>query len=439
MNKSPDNQQPSTPPRHSKESRRSSRSHPSPDDMNSMQDVRRRYQALTQKFGQQRDTSTRNDNTSKRLPHTGNGKRKPSTRAFYFLRRLFGFVLLFLAAGSAAYVSVDGLLRYYDVQLHGYVQQLLTLCTMVAMLFLLFFVTRLVMIMLHRDPDQIWLEMKDAIQRIGRGDFHIALDTEQRYDGVFGEVVQMMNVMARNLQQMELLRQEFISNVSHEIQSPFTSLRGFAIALQNEQLTPEERRHYLSIIEIESARLSRLSDNLLKLTSLESEQYPFELRTYRLDAQIQHLVLACEPQWLGKQLDLELDLEPVTLEADEDLLNQVWSNLIQNAIKFTPEYGSLHIALAQEQMVVGEVERGIAVVTITDSGPGIADEDLPRVFERFYKGDKSRTRAAAGSGLGLSIVKKAVELHGGTVTASTLPEGGAQFCMKIPLGMPLQS
>ncbi|MEW4371049.1 sensor histidine kinase [Paenibacillus kandeliae] len=437
MSTSPDRRQPavpaSSPP---DESLHASSSHPTDDDMSSMQDVRRRYQALTKTLGQARDTRTLNDHAHKPLLLTGKSKRKLSTRISYFVRRLLGFVLLFLAAGSIAYFIVNGLLQYYDVQLHGYVQQLLTLLTMILMLFVLFFATRLVLVMLHRDPDQIWREMKDAIQRIGSGDFQIALDTEQRYDGVFGEVVQMMNVMARNLQQMELLRQEFISNVSHEIQSPFTSLRGFAIALQNEQLTPEERRHYLSIIETESARLSRLSDNLLKLTSLESEQYPFERRTYRLDAQIQHLVLACEPQWLDKQLDLELDLQTVTLEADEDLLNQVWSNLIQNAIKFTPEYGSLHIALTQEQMVIGNIETDIAVVTITDSGPGIAEEDLPRVFERFYKGDKSRTRTAGGSGLGLSIVKKAVEMHGGTVIASTRTEGGAQFCVKLPLLMP---
>lgn len=351
--------------------------------------------------------------------------KQPFSRAGLFAKRLIGVAMLFFGSGSVSYLIVAAFDPPYRIDWPTYGREMLVLAVMVLVLFLFLLMLRPVMLLMGKDPREVWREVNDAMRRIGRGDFQVLLDEEKRYDGEFGKLVEHLNDMARNLQQMELLRQEFISNVSHEIQSPFTSLRGFAAALQNEALTPEERRHYLSIIESESIRLSRLSDNLLKLTSLESEHYPFDRRIYRLDAQIRHLVLACEPQWLDKQLDLELDLEPVKLEADEDLLNQVWTNLIQNAIKFTPEYGSLHIGLVQQAKHV--------VVTVTDSGPGIAEEDLPRIFERFYKGDKSRSRAVGGSGLGLSIVKKAVELHGGTVSAGAASEGGACFRVELPV------
>src|SRR5512143_889254 len=127
--------------------------------------------------------------------------------------------------------------------------------------------------------------------------------------------------MALELNQMENLRQEFISNVSHEIQSPLTSIRGFAQALENDQLTNEERHHYLNIIEEESTRLSRITEDLLRLASLESDKVKFEPKSYRLDQQIRSLILACEPQWRAKEIDLEVSLVELVIAADEDLLS----------------------------------------------------------------------------------------------------------------------
>ena len=131
-----------------------------------------------------------------------------------------------------------------------------------------------------------------------------------------------------------------------EIESPLTSIRGFASALQQDHLTAEERRHYLDIIEAESVRLSRLSANLLKsLTSLESDHVRFEPKGYRLDTQIRGLILACEPQWAEKDLEMDVTLEEADITADEDLLSQVWINLLHNSIKFTPRGGSVRVAL----------------------------------------------------------------------------------------------
>jgi signal transduction histidine kinase len=224
---------------------------------------------------------------------------------------------------------------------------------------------------------------------------------------------------------MENMRQEFVSNVSHEIQSPLTSIRGFAQVLQNDQLAPPERRHYLEIIETESKRLSRLADDLLKLASLESDQVKFEPGPYALDKQLRSVVLVCEPQWAEKKLNMEIDLNSLSINADEDLLNQVWLNLLQNSIKFTPIGGTIKVKL--------QTEGNHAVVSITDNGIGIAPEDQIHIFERFYKADKSRTRSKEGSGLGLSIVKKIINLHGGSIDVVSSPGTGTTFTVSLPL------
>src|SRR5262249_34226152 len=159
-----------------------------------------------------------------------------------------------------------------------------------------------------------------------------------------------------------------------------TSIRGFAQALRNDQLSAADKSHYLSIIETESTRLSRLTDNLLRLASLEAEYAKFEPKSYGLDKQIRSLILASEPQWSEKAIDMKVALDEVTITADEDLLSQVWTNLIHNSIKFTPQGGKICVALHQNGAIV-EFE-------IADTGIGISDEDKAHIFERFYKADK---------------------------------------------------
>lgn len=264
----------------------------------------------------------------------------------------------------------------------------------------------------------------DAMRRLSRGDFTVSLSLKTGADNQFAQLVRSFNEMAEQLGAMEKMRQEFISNVSHEIQSPLTSISGFARALREPRLSEEERAHYLDIIETESVRLSKLSDNLLKLTSLESEHHPFERKRYRLDKQLRAVVLACEPQWLDKAIDMDVSLQEVEIFADPDLMNQVWGNLIHNSIKFTPRGGTVGVRL---QLTAGEAE-----VRISDTGIGIGEEDLPRIFERFYKADKSRNRTGGGSGLGLAIVKKIVDLHQGSIDVESKPGEGTVFTVRLP-------
>jgi two-component system, OmpR family, phosphate regulon sensor histidine kinase PhoR len=264
----------------------------------------------------------------------------------------------------------------------------------------------------------------EALEHIARGDFTVRLDHTMQGNPLLDELARSVNHMALELTQMEQMRQAFISDVSHEIQSPLTSIRGFAQALHGDHVSAADHDHYLSIIEAESTRLSQLADNLLKLTSLESERVPFQPRSYRLDKQIRRLILLCEPQWMEKVLDMEASLEEIAISADEDLLSQVWLNLLHNSIKFTPNGGSVRVVLYRQGNNI--------TFTIADTGIGMAAEDQIHVFERFYKADQSRERTREGSGLGLAIAHKIVAMHHGTIGLTSELGAGSTFTISLP-------
>jgi signal transduction histidine kinase len=265
----------------------------------------------------------------------------------------------------------------------------------------------------------------EAMQKIATGDFSVRLENKFGDNPLMSTLTSSVNNMAVELSQLEAMRQEFISNVSHELQSPLTSIRGFAQALQNQHLSLEDRTHYLSIIETECTRLSRITENLLRLASLEAKQVKFEPKPYRLDKQIRNLILACEPQWTTKQIEMDVVLDEVYTTADEDLMSQVWINLLHNSIKFTPEGGKVCVELHRQNQNIQ--------FKIADSGIGISEDDKDHIFERFYKVDKSRTRSNnGGSGLGLSIAQKIVDMHQGTIVVNSELGVGTTFLISLP-------
>ncbi|WP_235959764.1 HAMP domain-containing sensor histidine kinase [Paenibacillus silvestris] len=265
-----------------------------------------------------------------------------------------------------------------------------------------------------------------ATKRLAKGDFDVKLKLTRKDE--LGILARSFNETARELKQLETMRQDFVSNVSHEIQSPLTSISGFAKALKLDHLvTPENRKRYLDIILMESDRLSRLSDNLLKLASLESTHHPFVLKTFNLDEQIRQAVVSCEPLWAAKNIRIDLTL-PIAakITADYDQLNQVWINLLGNSIKFTPDHGTIRIELLTNSHV--------HTVSIQDSGIGIKPEELSHIFVRFYKTDKSRN--SLGSGLGLAIVKQIIVNHHGNIEVESTVGQGAKFTLCIPISPP---
>ncbi|WP_066069177.1 sensor histidine kinase [Neobacillus soli] len=340
-------------------------------------------------------------------------------KGFRHIYGFFIFLVMITVSFSAAYFIVSYCYQLFGIETFNYSRHLIT--TILG--FFIFGGAGYSLSKIIRSKQRhLFQEIIDALRRIARGDFNIQLETLRREDP-FTTLIDHINHMAKQLKQMEDMRQEFISNVSHEIQSPLTSIMGFARALQYDQLTHEERSHYLSIIETESKRLSKLSENLLKLTSLESEHHPFERKSYRLDQQIRNIILACEPHWIEKEMNMDVLLDKVTIVADEDLMSQVWTNLLHNSIKFTPIQGRIRIKLEQVD--------GKAIVKVSDTGIGISKKDQVHIFERFYKADKARDRSRGGSGLGLSIVKKIVEMHEGTIFVESEEEKGTVFTVTL--------
>lgn len=262
----------------------------------------------------------------------------------------------------------------------------------------------------------------EAINKMASGDFNVFVKTNEL--DPFNEVADEVNRMAKELGSLEKMRQDFISDVSHEIQSPLTSISGFAALLRKGNLSESQISRYANIIEAESKRLSKLSENLLRLSNLESENHNLNLKNYQIDKQIESILLMLEPQWSAKSITLDVSLDKTIVCGDEDLLSQVFINLLHNAIKFTSENGNIGVKLSSNE---NEIE-----CKISDTGRGISPQDQPRIFERFYKADKSRDRSLGGNGLGLSIVKKIVDLHGGKISLTSEIGKGTEFTIFLP-------
>ncbi len=346
-------------------------------------------------------------------------------------KRIAGMVIVFLIltlCWSASFYVTSWMFNYFGSEPSLYVKQIVTSISG-------FFIFGLLMLLISQITNvrerqiNFYKPIIIAMERMSQGNFNIDLTVFLKQvnsrDNPLFEVGQSVKRMAEELGQMEKVRQEFISNVSHEIQSPLTSISGFANALKNTDLSVEERNHYLTIIETESRRLSKLSDNLLKLTSLESDHVTFDPKNYLLDRQLRRIVLSCEPQWRRKEIEMDIDFDYLNIVADEDLMDQVWTNLIHNAIKFTPEGGKIRIVLRKEEDKV--------VIEMIDTGIGMSTEVQMHIFERFYKGDKSRNRLVEGNGLGLSITKKIIDIHHGDIQVKSKDGEGTTFTVCLPI------
>ncbi|WP_054940953.1 sensor histidine kinase [Paenibacillus ihuae] len=264
-------------------------------------------------------------------------------------------------------------------------------------------------------------KLTQATRQIAAGDFSVKLNIKQ--SGELGTLARSFEQMMRELQQLEQMRREFVSNVSHEVQSPLTSISGYALALQQADITDDERSRYLQIIMAEADRMSKMSDSLLKLSVLESQPQLQQRVKFSLDEQLRRVIVALQPQWSARNITFELDLIPALLIADYDQLNQVWTNIIGNSIKFTPDGGVIAVSILQE---IDDV-----TVRISDTGIGIPQEDQQRIFERFFKADRSHSRHG-GSGMGLAIVKQIVLLHQGSIRVESEPGRGTVIVVTLP-------
>lgn len=235
------------------------------------------------------------------------------------------------------------------------------------------------------------------------------------------EMAHRFNALAEELQNTEMLRSDFVNSFSHEFKTPIVSIRGFARLLQRSNLTEAQRQEYLNIIVDESTRLSNMASNVLNLTKVEKQSRLTEVERFNLSEQIRKCILLLEKKWSPKGISFAADFGEMDIAADPALLEQVWLNLLDNAVKFSPENGVIEVRL---NCSADEV-----CVEVANHGPEISEEEKKHLFVKFWQGDMSR--ATEGNGIGLSVAKKVVELHSGRIDVRSMPEETA-FCVNLP-------
>ncbi len=272
--------------------------------------------------------------------------------------------------------------------------------------------------------DKPMRRLSRAMRAVAQGDFTVSVKPvhkRSKFD-YMDLMFEDFNRMVQELSSIETMKDDFIANVSHEIKTPLAVIRGYASALQRDNLSEEERREYAATIASASENLSVLISNILKLNKLENQEIVPNAAPYDLTRQLCDCALAHEAQWEKKCIDFDAQLEErVMILADESMLEIVFNNLIANAIKFTEPGG--RIVLRQEK------EGGDVLVTVSDTGCGMSEETVKHIFDKFYQGDSSHSRE--GNGLGLALVKRVLDISGGSIAVRSAPGEGAEFIVRL--------
>ena len=259
-----------------------------------------------------------------------------------------------------------------------------------------------------------------AAGRVAAGDF----SPEISYHGEFEELENTFlnfNRMVKELNSVEIMRNDFIADVSHEFKTPLSAITGYATLLQEPELSEEERTEYIRKIFYNIDKLNDLTENILCLSQMEHQQFLETPSSFRLDEQLREAIVLLEPKWSAKNLELDLDLPELLFTGHSSLLFQVWTNLIGNAVKYTDAGGTIGVRLTEEPAFV--------TVTVSDTWIGMAEETKAHIFEKFYQGDTSRK--SQGNGLGLSICKEIIRKCGGEITVESSLGSGSVFLVKL--------
>lgn len=265
------------------------------------------------------------------------------------------------------------------------------------------------------------VKLSSASKEVARGNFDVTVSDSSKMEEV-QSTFRNFNAMVRELKSISTLSSDFIANVSHEFKTPLSVIEGYAMLLQDDRLTAQEREDYLNKILVNTRRLNTLVGNILMLSKMETKPLPEQYTRFRLDEQLRQVVAQLEPQWSAKGISFRVRLDEVELLGWEQVLPYVWSNLISNAIKFSPSGSVIALTLLEQ--------RECAVVTVSDRGCGMEPDVQERIFEKFYQGDTSHK--AEGNGLGLALVRQIVELSQGVVEVESQPGKGSTFRVILP-------
>ena len=313
------------------------------------------------------------------------------------------FLCLFIALGTSAFLgkvtSIDSNLLLFIVLLfYGLITGALT----TAFLTKLFF-----------SPIK---KLRESIEKVADGDFSVQLDVKN-YSKEIQEIYSGFNLMVQELQSTEILKTDFVSNVSHEFKTPINAIEGYSTLLQDCDNLNSDQQRYVAKIIFNTKRLSTLVGNILLLSKIENLDIRSNQSTFRLDEQIRQAIVELEPSWEKKDIQFDVELDSIKYTGSENLLHHVWSNLIGNAIKFSPVGSTVKTELYNEDDRI--------IFTVSDRGPGLSEEAEKHLFDKFYQADTSHKEE--GNGLGLSLVKRILMIEGGLISAENLPECGCIF------------
>ena len=264
-------------------------------------------------------------------------------------------------------------------------------------------------------------KLKDGMNDVSDGDFTVKIDTNSPINEV-KELYDSFDLMVKELSATEILQSDFMSNVSHEIKTPVNAIEGYAMLLESEEITPEEQQEYVEKILFNTKRLSELVGNVLLLSKIDNQAIPKNEKKFRLDEQIRQSIMQLETKWTEKDIELDVELERTEFIGNATLLIHVWDNLINNAIKFNNQGGTVRLRLASDVDSI--------VFTIEDNGPGVSEEAIKHIFDKFYQADSSHRQE--GNGLGLALVKRIVDLYEGEIKVENMDGAGCRFTVELP-------
>lgn len=324
--------------------------------------------------------------------------------------------LIILTGGQAliydAYVPVEKVPVQYILGIAGY-------WAIVSLVFCL--ITRRQMYLAYDRPMHL---LSEAAKQVAEGDFSVWLEpvhTPEKKD-YMDLMFEDFNTMVAELGSIETLKSDFIANVSHEIKTPLSVIQNYAVALQKEDLTPEQCKEYTNTIITATQKLSSLVTNILKLNKLEGQQITPVCEPYDLCRQLSDCALTFERLWEEKNIEFEANIEDrAIIRQDESLLEIVWENLLSNALKFTNPGGKVVLTQTSDENTV--------TVSVSDTGCGMDEDTMKHIFDKFYQGDTSHSQE--GNGLGLALVLRAIELTGSSISVKSTPGKGSTFTVRL--------
>lgn len=322
---------------------------------------------------------------------------------------------------QTAFLVIGAIISFMIVEwgINGYKMSLKVFLISLGMILpMLIFITVVNIVTSHTFAKQA-TDLADGLAKAATGDYHAKLDP--RKSAVFAVAYNNFNKLEEELKKSNTLQDEFVNNYSHEFKTPITSIKGFAELLLEEDLDEKTRKKYLKIIAEESEKLTYLANSSILLTKLNSQGIIPNKKTYSLDEQIRRCVIVLEPEYNKKRIDLTCNLEEVKYFGSEEIMEHLWMNLINNAIKYTPDNGTISVNLRNYEETI--------IFSVIDSGIGISAEEVSQIFNKFYQVDKSKT--TKGLGLGLTIASRIVQLVEGKIKVESEPGKGSIFTVTL--------